>query len=96
MSQTSVKYYPPVEERINIASHVVGLILSVIGLLLLTIHAFESGSLIHLVAYLIYGTSMVVLFTASTTYHHAKVDKIRSRLRIFDHAAIYVLSLIHI
>jgi hemolysin III len=91
MHQTTVKYYPPLEEKINIISHAVGLVFSILGLLLLTIDAFESGHLIHLIAYLIYGTSMVVLFTASTVYHRAKVDKTRSRLRIFDHAAIYVL-----
>lgn len=91
MRETSVKYYPPLEEKINIATHAVGLVLSVIGLVILMVQAFQLGSLIHLLAYLVYGTSMVVLFTASTVYHFAKVDKIRSRLRIFDHAAIYVL-----
>jgi len=91
MSETRVKFYPPLEEKINIISHAIGLGFSVLGLMMLTIRAFESGHLVHLIAYLIYGSSMVVLFAASTVYHLAKVEKTRSRLRIFDHAAIYVL-----
>lgn len=91
MSRSAVKYYPPLEEKINIFSHALGLILSILGLVLLMVLAAQSGKLIHFLAFGLYGLSMVVMFTASTIYHNAKVDKIRARLRVFDHAAIYVL-----
>lgn len=91
MSRSSVKYYPPLEEKINILSHALGLILSLVGLVLLMVLAAQSGQFIHFLAFGLYGLSMVVMFTASTIYHSAKVDKIRARLRVFDHAAIYVL-----
>ena len=42
-------------------------------------------------SYSIFGASMVILYLASTTYHSAKIQKIRIRLNVFDHAAIYVL-----
>lgn len=40
---------------------------------------------------LIFGASLLILYSASTLYHAAKEPSLRSRLRIFDHAAIYVL-----
>ena len=39
----------------------------------------------------IFGASLVVLFAASTIYHSAKKPELRARLRIVDHASIYVL-----
>jgi hemolysin III len=39
----------------------------------------------------IYGFSLIVLYAASTFYHAAKEPKLRRKLNIFDHAAIYVL-----
>ena len=35
--------------------------------------------------------SLMIVFAASTIYHSAKKPTLRSRLRVFDHAAIYVL-----
>lgn len=91
MSGSKVKYYPPLEEKINILSHALGLILSLIGLVLLMVLASQAGKLVHFLAFGLYGLSIVMMFTASTVYHSARVARIRTRLRIFDHAAIYVL-----
>ncbi|MFT5762220.1 MAG: hemolysin III, partial [Polaribacter sp.] len=40
---------------------------------------------------LIFGLSLIILYAASTLYHSATKPKLRRRLNIFDHAAIYVL-----
>ena len=42
-------------------------------------------------SYIVYGLSLIVLYSASTFYHNSKEDKIRNRLNIFDHSSIYVL-----
>jgi len=86
-----VKYYSPMEEKINIFSHAIGLVLSVLGLFLLVIHASLDGTTVHIVSFSIYGISLIVLYSASTLYHKAKKPELRSRLRVFDHASIYVL-----
>ena len=39
----------------------------------------------------IYGASLIVLYAASTFYHASKDLKLRRKLNIFDHTAIYVL-----
>lgn len=85
------KHYSPLEERINITSHAFGFLLSLVALALLTTHASLNGNAWHVVSFGIFGASLVVLFAASTIYHSAKNPELRSRLRIVDHAAIYVL-----
>jgi len=86
-----VKYYSPLEERINIVSHAIGFILSLVALVLLVTYASLYGTVWHIVSVSIFGASLMILFAASTIYHGAKEPALRSRLRIFDHASIYVL-----
>jgi len=84
-------YYPPLEEKLNIFSHALGLLLSIAALALLVVRASLYGNVWHIVSFSIYGSSMILLYSASTIYHNSKKSKIRLRLQIFDHAAIYVL-----
>ena len=86
-----IKYYSPAEERINISSHAIGFILSIVALILLVIHAYTHGNIWHVVSFGVFGTSLVILFAASTIYHSSKKPAIRRRMRIIDHASIYVL-----
>ena len=44
-----------------------------------------------LVSFSIFGASLMVLYGASTIYHSATDPVLRSRLRVLDHASIYVL-----
>lgn len=86
-----VDHYPPLEEKINIISHAVGLILSLFALALLVIHASLHGNVWHIVSFSIFGSSLVALYTASTFYHRTNHPLLRNKLRIVDHAAIYIL-----
>jgi len=86
-----IKYYSPREERININSHAIGFILSIVASVALVMHAILHGDVWHIVSFSIFGVSLIVLYAASTLYHSAKKSELRSRLKIFDHAAIYVL-----
>jgi hemolysin III len=85
------QHYSPREEMTNIISHAVGLVLSIVALLLMLIRASESGNTLHIVSAAIFGASLIALYAASTLYHSAKEPKVRSRLRINDHATIYIL-----
>ncbi len=86
-----VTYYPRKEEIINVISHFLGLLLSIAALALLATFSSLYGSVWHIVSFCIYGSSMVLLYLASTLYHQARRRKLRARLNVFDHAAIYVL-----
>ncbi len=86
-----MKYYSPREEKINIISHAIGFILSIVALVFLVMHANLHGDVWHIVSFSIFGVSLIVLYAASTLYHSAKKSELRSRLKIIDHASIYVL-----
>jgi len=86
-----IKYYSPKEERINIISHAIGFILSVAAFILLVMRANLHGDIWHIMSFSIFGVSLIVLYAASTFYHSAKKAELRSRLRIIDHASIFVL-----
>ncbi len=85
------KYYPPGEERLNILSHGIGFLLSILALVLLILKANRLGEEEHLVGFSIFGASSVLVYAASTFYHSAKAHRLRIRLNILDHAAIYIL-----
>ena len=86
-----IKIYSPEEERINIISHAFGFILSVVALFFLVRQAYQYGNILHVVSAGIYGISMIILYAASTLYHSSKELEQRKRLKIFDHASIFVL-----
>ncbi len=86
-----MKNYSPLEERINVISHAIGFFLSIIAIILLVVHSSLHGGVLHIVSFSIFGISLCVLYAASTLYHSAKGLERRSRLKIFDHASIYVL-----
>jgi len=91
MKQKTITYYEPKEEKLNIISHAIGFLLSIAALVLLVVFSSIKGSAWHIVSFSIYGASLIVLYSASTLYHYAQTPKLRYRLNIFDHAAIYIL-----
>ena len=85
------QHYSPLEEKTNIISHAIGLVFSVVALLLMLLRASESGNFLYIVSAGVFGFSLIALYAASTLYHSAKDPKVRSRLRVNDHATIYIL-----
>lgn len=90
MSTRKTNTYSPEEERLNILSHGLGLVLSVIGVALLLVKAVQLNSVQIFVAYLVYGIGITTMFLASTLYHSSTEPKLRQRLNVFDHSAIYL------
>ena len=85
------KFYSALEERINIFSHAAGLLLSMVAIVLLVSRASHTGNAWHLVSAAIFGASLIALYAASTAYHSATRAEMRARLRVIDHATIYIL-----
>ncbi len=86
-----VKYYNSKEEKINVITHAIGLVLSIAALVLLVVYSSLYGTVWHITSFAIFGASLIVLYAASTLYHYVQNPKLRFKLNIFDHAAIYVL-----
>ncbi len=83
--------YSQKEEFLNIVTHGFGFLLSLIAFPYIVQKAFSYDQLWMTLSLFIYGLSLMVLFLASTLYHASKNPRKRRKLKIFDHAAIYVL-----
>lgn len=79
------------EEIMNAITHGIGAIFAIIGLSILTASAYMNGGAWHMASGIIFGISMVLLYLASTLYHSFTNQRIKDILKIFDHAAIYLL-----
>ncbi len=71
--------------------HGVGVVLSIAGLATLVAFAALHGDALAVVACAVFGTSLVLLYTASTLYHSISAPAVKPALRALDHIAIYVL-----
>jgi len=79
------------EEIANSITHGIGTLLSVAALTLLLTYAYLSQDPSRLLSYAIYGTSLVLLFLASTLYHAIHHKKTKQFFKLLDHCAIYLL-----
>ena len=91
MKKISNPKYSEKEEKLNVLTHAFGLIMSSIGLPFLLLKSLQYNGFWKPLSIIIFGISLVILYAASTFYHASKDPKIRRKLNIFDHAAIYVL-----
>lgn len=77
-------------EPINSLTHWIGAILALAGLITLLVVGW--GTPAKVVSLLIYGASLIFLFSASATYHMVRVkEKALEIFRKVDHSAIYFL-----
>jgi hemolysin III len=79
------------DELASSVIHGVGIALSIAGLATLVAFAALHGNALTVVACAVFGTSLVLLYTASTLYHSVSVVAAKPALRALDHIAIYVL-----
>lgn len=82
-----------IREPINGLTHLAGAILSFAGLLAMVIKtSLTTSSPIAITAVAIFGISLMLLYSASATYHMVIAkDKVIAFLRKLDHSMIYVL-----
>ena len=82
--------FKKLREPINSLTHWAGAILALGGLIALLILSW--GTPAKVISLVIYGLSLISLFSASATYHMVRVkDKAMEIFRKVDHAAIYFL-----
>ena len=78
------------EEKLNAISHAIGALLGVAALVLLIIFDTHKTDW-SLFGVIVYGISIIILFTASTLYHAVNREKLKHYFRIVDHIGIYLL-----
>jgi hemolysin III len=79
------------EEAANSITHGIGTVLSIAGLTVMVVYAASLGDAYRIVAASVFGSTMVLLYLASTLYHSFQGEKIKPLLRRLDHSAIYLL-----
>ena len=76
------------EEKWNAYSHGFGIVLGVLGMLFLLDKQIGTDQFWPV---LIYGVSVILLFSASTWYHSVQNPSLKRKLRVLDHISIYYL-----
>ena len=85
------KLYSTGEEIANAITHGLGALLGIVALVLMIMRGSQMNNSLILVTGIVYGTSIILLYTASTLYHSMTNPKAKSILQKADHSAIYVL-----
>jgi len=77
-------------ERFNSFTHLLGLILAVVGLVVLVFRAVNTGDSWKVVSFSIYGGTLVALYLSSALYHSIRGSS-KQVFQKFDHSTIYLL-----
>lgn len=78
------------EEKLNAITHGIGAVFGIVALILLIKHTLYEP-FINKFSVVVYGLSLIILFTASTLYHAVKNETKKHYFRIVDHISIYLL-----
>lgn len=85
------KEYTAAEEIANGITHGLGVLLSIVGLVALVTTAAFEGDVWQIVSFSIFGSTLIILYLASTLYHSISNPSLKIGLKIFDHSAIFLL-----
>ena len=83
--------YTKGEEIFNMTSHIVGGAMGVAALLLCVIRAAMKCDGYAVAGAIVYGLSMIVLYTMSSVYHGLRDGMAKRVLQVLDHCTIYLL-----
>lgn len=84
--------YTKGEEIFNMVTHICGAALGVVAIVLLAIFSAIHHNVYGIISGVIFGVSMIVLYTMSSIYHGLNPNlKAKKIFQIFDHCAIFLL-----
>lgn len=79
------------EELANSLTHGVGIVLSLMGLCVLTYRSLRFNDVWHTVAVCVYGLSLLSVYTSSTLHHAVTSHRLKHFYLMADHSCIYLL-----
>ena len=86
-----IKRYTTGEEIFNSVSHGVSALLAVVGCTVMITLSACFGNVRAVLSSLVFGLSLVIMYTMSTLYHAFPFERVKKLFRIFDHASIPLL-----
>jgi hemolysin III len=90
MTNQTIMQYTKREELLNVITHAPGILMGLLFTIALVIKYSVSGNLAQLISFLVYGTSFIALFMASSLYHKSTNLKRKAILKKIDHSCIYI------
>ena len=91
MKNKKTPKYTVGEEIVNAITHGVGALFGIVALVLTIIFSVKNQNTIGLISSIIYGVSMIFMFTSSCIYHALSPNiKGKKVMRVIDHCDIYV------
>ena len=92
LKDREIPYYTKGEEIFNMVTHIVGAGLGLAGMVLCIIFAAIHGNAVGVVSSVIFGISLIFLYTMSSLYHGISREKTAKKVfQIFDHCSIFLL-----
>ena len=79
------------EETLNTLTHAAGALASAVGLVVLLVLTEQYDDLWRTLSVSVYGSSLILLYLASTLYHGARRPALKQFFKTLDHCAIYLL-----
>jgi hemolysin III len=79
------------EEIANSVTHAVATVMSIAALVVLIVAAVSNGDAWHVVSFSIFGSTLILLYLASTLYHAIPLPRAKRILKTLDHSAIFLL-----
>lgn len=78
-------------EKFNSITHLVGSVLSLVGLGALLAVSIQQRDALLIVSFSVFGATLVLLYTVSTLYHSFSIPIVKNIFKKLDHIAIYLL-----
>ena len=91
INKAKIPSYSLGEEIFNSVSHGVGALLSVAAIVILIVKAAFTKDSYMIISSVIFGATMIILYTMSTLYHAITNTTAKKVFRIFDHCTIFLL-----
>lgn len=91
LSERQLPDYTKGEEIANTITHTIGAVLGAAALVLCVIYASIGRNPYRIVSAVVYGTSLVSLYTVSSVYHGMKTCTAKKVFQVLDHCMIYFL-----
>ena len=91
LADRALPVYSLGEELVNTATHALGGVLGVIALILCVRKAWLDRGAAEITGAAIYGSCLVILYSASSIYHGLRPSTAKKVMQILDHCAIYFL-----
>lgn len=92
MANRELPKYTKNEELFNAITHIVGGGFGILALILGLVFGIKNNhDFAGITGILLYGISMILLYTMSSLYHFLRVGRAKRVFRVFDHCTIYLL-----